>query len=239
MADELAIARLLDDLLEGRANAYSVDGEVRALAMLARSCQQLVLPGLEAEQEVRLRQRFDRFVEVRRPGRLPGWLSWPVGGPLAQRLAAAAVVVTALGGGASYATGVTPVEAITGVVDFGRSVVRNIDPRMNAGGSIDGTATPSDAATPAPTVSPSETPDPVATPAPTQMPGAGTLVPGKTESATGTSNPATTTTPNASPTEDDDEVETPTGGSTTPDDSGNSGPGNSSDDDEIEVEDES
>lgn len=101
-------------------------GEVAALASLARSCRQLQLPGPSMAAQARMRSRF--WASVEEDGSRFG-LAWPWGRRIGHRLAAGALAVSLLGGGASYATGYTPAAALDGTASALLSLARNLTPR--------------------------------------------------------------------------------------------------------------
>ena len=101
-------------------------GEVAALASLARSCRQLQLPGPSMAAQARMRSRF--WASVEEDGSRFG-LAWPWGRRIGHRLAAGALAVSLLGGGASYATGYSPAAALDGTASALLSLARNLTPR--------------------------------------------------------------------------------------------------------------
>jgi hypothetical protein len=151
---------LLDDLIERRVSITPSMGEVAALARLAFDCGGIVVAGPDAATAARMRARFGATVAGRRRG-LAALLAGGIGSrPLHQKLAAAALALTVAGGATSYTTGVTPIEAAEGVVDFVRSVVVNVMP--NDGGGSGGVVTPEASQSPSPSPPPAGTPSPTA-----------------------------------------------------------------------------
>lgn len=160
MPDLSISPQLLDDLIERRLPIAPAMGEVTALARLAYDCGELAVAGPDVAAAARMRARFSATVDG---GRRRGLMVLLAGGagarPLQQKLAAAALAITVVGGATSYTTGVTPLEAVEGVVSFVRSVVVNLMP--TGGGDAGGIPT----AEPSPL--PSATPTPGGVPSPT------------------------------------------------------------------------
>lgn len=215
MAEPGGPAGLLADLIDGGTAPIHAPIELVALLRLARQCGQIEVPGPLPGAAARMRSRFAELQagQNRRGGRAGGFSSRP----LAERLAAGALVVAVAGGGASVTTGVTPLDAARATGEFVHSLVLNLDPRDGGGDNSPGTGgTPPVAATPTggpvPSVTPSpgaatatagvngETPSPQAggpgpaTPGPTLPPAAtprATTPPAVTGMQTATSTPAT------------------------------------------------
>jgi hypothetical protein len=164
---ETVSPELVHEVIEGRvfASFGSPEGE---LATLARACRALQVAGPTPMAEERVRSHIRALAA--QGSSEPG--PWPFGNPLVERLAAGALILGLLGGGASAATGVTPAEFARESTVLVRSLIVNLDPRN--GGTEDAPApepTPSAAApasTPGPTVE-------VATPSP--APAAATVIP--------------------------------------------------------------
>ncbi|MBE0611759.1 MAG: hypothetical protein IH609_20425 [Dehalococcoidia bacterium] len=172
--------QLLDDVIERRVSITPSMGEVAALARLAFDCGGIAVAGPDGPTGDRMRARFaETIMGGRRRGPL-ALFSIGIGAQgLQRKLAAAALAATVVGGATSYSTGVSPLEAIDGVVGFVRSVVVNVMP--NDGGRSGGVATPEASPSPSPSPPPTGTPSPTAqgSPAPvaTPPPGEGTQAP--------------------------------------------------------------
>ena len=105
-------------------------GDAAALAVLARRCRQVQLPGPSPAQHSRMRSRFWSSVERgdARFGLLRGF-----GYRLNTRLAAGVLAVSLFGGGASYATGYTPASAFEDTATVVRTLARNLTPHRPGG----------------------------------------------------------------------------------------------------------
>lgn len=168
--DSAEQAELLSRLLDAGGPAYGVDPEVASLLRLARDCQRLTIPGPTPAQQVSLAERFDRT----RGRRTPLFSSFIAGRPtLTQKLAAAGLAVSLVGGGTAYASGVTPGEAVSETASFIHSVVLNLDPRDSGA--------PGPAVTPTPGTETATPGTPIPTPSPT--------TPAPTTSAAATASP--------------------------------------------------
>ncbi len=189
LPETLVSPQLLDDLIEGRLLAAPRMGEAATLARLAADCRQLRLPGPDAFAATRMRRRYAAYLSGEHSGIgrwLFGWLgAGPLARPLRERLAAGVMIVAAAGGSASYATGITPLEAAGELGRLAASIAVNLDPRDGAGGEllIDLSATPTPAGTPAST-----------TPAPTPF----AALPGAPRDSTPTANSPAETAPGPS-----------------------------------------
>jgi len=159
-------AELLSDLIEGRAYAYGQQTAEADLARLARACRTLGVPGPGAEAARRLETRLDAFLTRPQWRWWEGW-SGPVARPLAQRMAAGALLLSVATGGASAAAGVPPTELAAETGSFVKSVILNLDP-TKSGGDAGPAATPSPAAQP---TTGTQSPSPAAsTPAASETP---------------------------------------------------------------------
>jgi hypothetical protein len=140
--------QLLEDLIEGRLLAAPRMGQAGALARLAADCRQLRVAGPDALAAARMRRRYVAYIGGEHAGLgrwLSGWLgAGPLARPLRERLAAGVMLVAAAGGSVSYATGVAPQEAMSGLADLAGSVLVNLAPHNGGSGelSIDGTPSP-------------------------------------------------------------------------------------------------
>ena len=237
--DELA--EQLEQALSGRYVPAPQEGELRALVNLATDIGSLHVAAPDELVRRRLAARLEQLLERERDPWWMGLVAWlgagPAPRPFAQRLAAGLAVLSIGGGAASAATGVTPLDAVSGIAEFTGSVVRNLDPRDSGGNNPSETPTPDGTPSGSPTpdgtaatgTPPPGTPNPDGTPLPNSTPtapGSGTAAAGtptvttatpQTPGATETVTPDGATTPpapTASPTEDDDfETETPDDGS--------------------------
>ncbi|MEO8539512.1 MAG: hypothetical protein ABI577_07205 [bacterium] len=110
------------------------DPELAALVRLARRLFRLAPASPSPDASRRMRLQFEAVMAGERPGRFASW--WPFSSVtssnrpagLAQRLAAGALFLSAAGGTASVATGVTPSEAAQGAVRLVVSVGQNLAP---------------------------------------------------------------------------------------------------------------
>jgi hypothetical protein len=154
LPETLVSPQLLDDLIEGRLLAVPRMGEAAKLARLAADCRQLRLPGPDAFAATRMRRRYAAYLGGEHAGIgrwLFGWLgAGPMARPLRERLAAGVMLVAAAGGSASYATGVTPREAIADAGEVAASLLANLAPHDGVGGELSiGPATAASTGTPA------------------------------------------------------------------------------------------
>lgn len=159
MAETAGPAGLLADLIDGGVAPIDAPFELVALLRLARECGQIEVPGPLPGAAARMRSRFAELQDGR--SRHGGWAGGFSSRPLAERLAAGALVVAVAGGGASVTTGVTPLDAARATGEFVHSLVLNLDPRDGGGdNSPGGGGTPPVSATPAGGPEPSVTPSP-------------------------------------------------------------------------------
>lgn len=203
MPEPSVSAELLSDLIEGRPPRFGEQAAEAELARLARACRDLVVPGPSPQASQRLLARFEAVTSAPRWQWWQGWVSGATR-PLAQRMAAGALLLAATGGSASVATGVSPQEFAADAASFVRSVVVNLVPDGEGGGDAaqtPTTGTPTSTLTPTPTATPTAT----TTPPPT--------------------NAGAIASPDPEP-EDDDETRTPEPG----DDNGGDRPDGESDD---------
>lgn len=158
-------AERLHEYLSGRMEP-SGDGELRALAELARAVGSLPFPEAGPERVARLRARFrdyvDRYHRPRRRDWILGWLgAGPRPRPLLQRAAVGLILVAAAFSGGTVAAGETPLAVLDRAAEIAQNAARNLLPR-------DGTPAPTPAGetTPTPTPSITTSPTPLATPSP-------------------------------------------------------------------------
>lgn len=175
MPEPAISADLLQDILDGRtfANASSPEAD---LAMLARACRTVRVPGPNTQTEARLALKIRSMVRLDEPEARTWWQGW-VGGtsprPLVHKLAAAVMVAGLAGGGTSAATGVSPAEFAQESASLIRSIIVNLNP--------------GDSGSPSPLVSPSPTPSATSSPESTTTP-----PPGGTPPPTAAGSPPTT-----------------------------------------------
>lgn len=134
--------------------------ELGALVRLARRLTRLSPPGPNADASRRMRLRFEAVMDGERARVGAGW--WPFGAAgarrpsMLQRFAAGTIALSAIGGGVSAATGVTPAEAASGAVHVFVGVVQTLRPQpflqqaetLNIGGEVGASGTPEAAAAP-------------------------------------------------------------------------------------------
>ncbi|MCL6643770.1 MAG: hypothetical protein K6U88_02130 [Dehalococcoidia bacterium] len=199
--------RLADEVEAARAGG-SVGPEAAALARIARGVGGLRLPGPDAAARVRMRARFAAYME----GEGRSWRTWLLGWlglgserrPLAQRLAACAVLLAAAAGGAQ-AAGVDTAGALRAAGEFAVNAVRNLDPGRGIGGAELPVSTPpgTTGATAEADPTPASTPEPPGTAAPgsASPDAAGTAAapPGTSTQAGATPAPGAGSPPAASP----------------------------------------
>jgi hypothetical protein len=220
LPDTSVSADLLSDLIEGRSYAYGQASAEGDLARLARACRELPVAEPSNEAARRLNAKLEALLSR------PQWRWWegwygPATRPLAQRMAAGALLMAAAGGGTSAATGVPPHELVIDAASLARSVVVNLAP-SGSGGSGSPTETPASPTpgTPAPTAVTTPTPEPSPTAQPTQ----GAIATPDPEPEDD-DNETRTPEPGDDNGGDDDNDDTPEAGD---DDDDNSGPGGGS-----------
>jgi hypothetical protein len=181
------------------------ESELAQLVRLARRLGILAPAGPTPDASRRMRLQFEAVMAGERRSRFAGWWPFAAGAPslqrpgMAQRFAAGALFLSALGGTASVATGVSPAEAARATVRVLASAAQNLAPHtvlqeLDISGpapapdaqSTHGTQPSTNA--PAASTDPgsSATPDPSSTPAPGV---AGT----PNDTASGTPSPSTPT----------------------------------------------
>lgn len=205
--------------------ALVVPAELTRLAVLAR---RLTVASPDAAATARLSARFEALTAGRERRGAGAWIAaWLGAGPhprgLAQRLAAGALLVSAVGAGASVATGIGLGRVASATESFLDSVVQNLAPHNGdtaQQGVVPGTPTdpgPPAAGVASPVPSPSVTATPSASPQATPPPAANTPVAGGVSSGAsgrGVSSSPSTPEPAVAPSA------TPVGTSGTPTDDG-------------------
>lgn len=159
---------LLHEALEGRGILGPGQAEAAALVRLAAAVGRLQPEGPSRAARVRMSARFESTLERPRRRRLfvllGPWIG--VGGqprPLAQRLAAGALLLASVGGGASVASGGAPASAVRGTVDFITNAIANLAPRSNDSGLTLPPVTETPPASPGASATAAATPTPGAT----------------------------------------------------------------------------
>lgn len=156
-----------DDAVNGAEGVADSDPALAPSASLGRSLGRLQVPGPSPEASRRLEARFARIVDAGAPGplaRVLAWFGFGTAGPrLAPRFAAGALLILAVGGTTSAATGVTPLEAASRLGDFARNVVTNLDPTSGNDAAVAPNPTPTDTPAAEPTATPTKA-KPTATP---------------------------------------------------------------------------
>ncbi len=202
----------LSDILDGRRVDHGPTfSDAQALARISARCRGLTPRGPGAAATARMESRFLDCIEGR-TRRGSAWLpALPRTG--VQRLAAGAVIIAGLGGGATIADPSSATAFVSGAVSLAQSIVVNLNPAENAGDTGPEPPTPAvatentptrtaEATTPTPSPEPTETPSPTATP--TEQPAPPTpraTVVAREEppAATATSEPAPPPAPEPSP----------------------------------------
>lgn len=130
------------------------ESELSALVRLARQLPRLAPAGPDADASRRMRLRFEALMAGEPQHRAAWW--WPFGGgdwgrpTLAQRFAAGALMLSAIGGTASVVTGVTPADAARATVRIVAGTVQNLTPHTFLEEFEPGAAPPTEATLPAP-----------------------------------------------------------------------------------------
>ncbi len=202
----------LSDILDGRRVGHGPTfSDAQALARISARCRGLTPRGPGAAATARMESRFLDCIEGR-TRRGSAWLpALPRTG--VQRLAAGAVIIAGLGGGATIADPSAVTALVSGAVNLVQNIAVNLNPAENAGDTgpvpseiavaTGDTPTPTaEVTTPTPSPEPTETPSPTATP--TAQPTAATpraTVVAREEppAATATSEPAPPPAPEPSP----------------------------------------
>ena len=165
MARRVDEALRLAEEVEAALAGVGASPEAAALARIARGVAGLRVPGPDAAASARMRARFSAYVE----GEGRSWRTWLLGWlglgserrPLVQRLAAGAVLLAAIAGGAQAAGVTDTVGALRATGEFAVNAVRNLDPGRGTGGDPQSSARQTGGATP--TIAADATPTPTAT----------------------------------------------------------------------------
>ncbi len=185
------------------------DFELASLVRLAGRLGDLRPPGPSIEATQRMSERFEALMAGEKRSWLAGWLTFGASRgsnsgqrpSFVQRMAAGALVVTAVGGTTSVVTGVSPAEAARATVQFVASAAANLAPHTVLNDFEITTDPPPTANNPGATAQASgtartdgSTPEPGGTPVPGAAPANGSK-PGATPSSTPDASPTHTPTP--------------------------------------------
>ena len=125
----------LQSAIEGRVIVLQNDGEVSRLVQLAGRLGRLHLPDPTPAQTARMTSRFEDVLAGRGRRSAFGWFGLAAPDarrPFVQRFAAGALLLAAVGGSASVATGVSPAEAARDTLQFIGNAIVNLGPRDDA-----------------------------------------------------------------------------------------------------------
>lgn len=123
----------LQSILEGGERLRPGDTPTADALEQVAAVRTLRLPSTPADAHARLQRQIETLTATPTSSR-PWWMlgSWfgagPFPRPLAQRVAAGALMLAAAGSGASVATGIAPAELASRIGDFGGALIANLGP---------------------------------------------------------------------------------------------------------------